>query len=195
MKNLITLFAMLFIPFISFAQYVEFDWIEDDGRRQITSYERKEIFEGIKYYFSLNAVEKNNIVDYCILVSSFNYIPDNAKILIKLNGGEIIDLSTSDRMIESNKSTTYYTYMIGNSAFTSPINSNSKDVYVGVFDITEEQLEKIKIFGITKLRISSRSSYFEKSYKNNALGEFLTHCWYYIDQRVKTEVKSIYKDF
>lgn len=195
MKKLIFILIIFFIPFTSFAQYIEFDWVEHDGRRQITSYERKEIFYGTKYNISLNAVEKNNIVDYCLLVSSYNFIPDNAKILIKLKSNEIIELYANDRIIESDTSIVSWSYIIGNSVFSTSKSIKSKDVYVGVFDITEEQLEKIKIFGITKLRISSRTSFYEKLYKKNNLGKFLTHCWYYIDQRLKTDVKSIYEGF
>jgi hypothetical protein len=58
-------------------------------------------------------------------------------------------------------------------------------------------MNKIDTYGITKIRISNGVEYFDKTYKNNSLGKFLTKCRKNINKRLEhpLKTKNLFDDF
>ena len=194
MKNLI-LFLSIFFTSINFcfAQKITVDRIEDDGRRQVMCSSKDEKLDGVEYSFSVKAFEKYGIIDWCLLVSSFNYISDNAILLIKLGNNEVLEIPINNLNIGTVNMPSY-SYSIGNIAYHTP--SNEAEYYSALFAPTELQWSNIEQYGIIKIRISSRSSYNEKVWKKEKLGKFIAKSRAKIAERLNTtRVNSIYNDF
>ena len=194
MKNLI-LFLSIFFTSINFcfAQKITVDRIEDDGRRQVMCSSKDEKLDGVQYSFSVKAFEKYGIIDWCLLVSSFNYISDNAILLIKLGNNEVLEIPINNLNIGTVHMPSY-SYSIGNIAYHAP--SSEAEYYSALFAPTELQWSNIEQYGIIKIRISSRSSYNEKVWKKDKLGKFIAKSRAKIAERLNTtRVNSIYNDF
>lgn len=189
----IFLLLLLTIPIFCNAQKIITDRVEDDGRRQIMCSGKDEKLDGAEYNFCIKAFEKYGSINWCLIVSSFNYIPENVTLLLKLGNNEVITLYVNNRT-ESKIDMPTYSYVIGRVAYTSP--TRQADYYTALFDLSIEELNKIEDYGIIKVRISSRKSYNEKSWKKDKLGKFLAKSWRKIEDKYeKTVVKSIYHDF
>ena len=194
MKNLI-LFLSIFFTSINFcfAQKITVDRIEDDGRRQVMCSSKDEKLDGVQYSFSVKAFEKYGIIDWCLLISSFNYISDNAILLIKLGNNEVLEIPINNLNIGAVHMPSY-SYSIGNIAYHAP--SSEAEYYSALFAPTELQWSNIEQYGIIKIRISSRSSYNEKVWKKDKLGKFIAKSRAKIAERLNTtRVNSIYNDF
>lgn len=187
----ILLFAILSIN--SFAQKIEVDRIEDDGSRQLMCSGKKEKLDGKEYNFTVKAYEKYGDIDWCLLVSSFYYIPNNATLLIKLSNNEIMSLPINNLHI-GQINLPSYSYNIGNISYLTPY--RTADYYSAIFALSDEQFCKIEKYGIIKIRISSHSSYNEKSWGKDKLGKFILKCRKLINSRLRsTTVKRIYDGF
>ena len=194
MKNLI-LFLSIFFTSINFcfAQKITEDIVEADGRRQVMCSSKDEKLDGVKYSFTVKAFEKYGIIDWCLVVSSFNYISDDAILLIKLGNHEVLEIPINNL----NRGTVHmpsYSYSTGNIAYHTP--SREVEHYHALFAPTELQWSNIEQYGIIKIRISSRSSYNEKVWKKDKLGKFIAKSRAKIAERLNTtSVNSIYNDF
>lgn len=167
--------------------------MEDDGKRQLMCTEREEKLDGIKYSFVLKAFEKDGHIDWCLLVTSFSYIPKNVSLLLKLGNEQILHLPVNNRTVDDVTMPTY-SYMIGTVACSTP--ARKAEYYTALFELSEEQLKYIEEYGIMKVRISSRSSYNEKEWKKDKLGKFLAKSWHLMDNKyATTKVKSMWDDF
>lgn len=175
------------------AQKIELDRIEDDGRRQLMCSDRKEKLDGVEYNFILKAFEKYNHIDWCLLVSSFSYIPENVSLLLKLGNDKVLYLNVNNRTVDEITMPSY-SYLIGNIAYSAP--QKTADYYTALFELKEEQLKDIEEYGILKIRISSRRSYNEKTWRKDKLGIFLVKSWHKMVERyATTKVKSIWDEF
>lgn len=154
---------------------------------------KEEKLDGAKYDFLVKAYEKDGIIDWCLLVSSFNYIPDNAILLLKLGNSDILNIPINNLHIGKINMPSF-SYMVGNIALTSP--SGTADHYCAIFSPTSDQWLDIEKHGIIKVRISSHSSFNEKSWKKDKLGKYIEKSRQIIKKRLTTTtVKSIYTDF
>lgn len=193
MKKIFLILFFTLFTICSNAQKIEVDRMEDDGRRQLMCSEKKEKLDGIEYRFTLKAFEKYGHIDWCLLVSSFSYIPENVKILIKLGNDKVLNLIVNNRTI-GDITMPSYSYLIGNVAYTSP--QRTADYYTALFELSEDELKDIEEYGIIKVRISSRNSYNEKSWRKDKLGKFLVKSWQKMAERfATTAVKSMWDDF
>lgn len=129
--------------------------------------------DGSEYHFIVKAFERYGDFDWCLLVSSFNHIPENATLLIKLGNDENLEIPINNHYKSVIDKPTY-SYVIGNIVYnTTP---TSADYYRAIFDLTDSRYAKIEEYGITKIRISSRKSYNEKVWKKDKLGKFIAKC-------------------
>lgn len=178
---------------LCFAQRIEIDRVEDDGRRQLMSSSLDVSLDGSVYHFIVKAYERYGDIDWYLLVSSFNHIPENATLLIKLGNDENLEIPINNHYKSVIDKPTY-SYVIGNIVYNT--NSTSADYYRAIFDLTDSQYAKIEEYGITKIRISSHKSYNEKVWKKDKLGKFITKCRKIMFERfTTTRVKSIHDDF
>ncbi len=191
-KILITLFCFLAIS--AYSQKVSVDRIESDGRHQIMTSSKKYSIDGTKYSFTLKVYEDINDIDWCILISSFSYIPSSAEVLLKLGNDELIYLPCNN--VNVGKVTTPgYGVPIGNMTYISP--SKDVDYYSSIYSIKPSELDAIAEYGIKKIRISTGNAYRDKEFSGNSLGKFLKKCRKRIQERLNNPLKQkgLFDDF
>lgn len=178
---------MLAVTLCTNAQRVSVSRMESDGRWQIMTSGKDVYMNGAKYSICLKAYIKNGKTDYCLLISSFYTIPNNAEVLVKLGNGETLYFPINNLNVGDINSS----YIAGNTIV--PI---SNKYYSSIYDISLEQLLKIRSFGILKMRITGGSSYREKIWRRDKLGKFLDRCKYVIDVEKSSHVtKGIWEGF
>ena len=169
------------------AQSVSVSRMESDGRWQIMTTGKKIILNGAKYNICLKAYITNGVADYCLLISSYYTIPENAEVLFKLGNGEALYFPINNLNIGDINSN----IISGN--IIIPV---SDKYYSSVYEISLDDMQKIKKHGILKMRITGGSSYREKTWKKDKLGRFLTNCKHVIDvERSKHVTKNIWEGF
>ena len=186
MKKFI-LFILLAISLGANAQKVKLSRMEQDGRWQIMTSEKKISLNGAEYSIILKAYVRNGVPDYCLLVSSFYTIPENAEVLFKLGNGETLYFPICNLKVGDISSS----YVIG-----SVIVPNSRKHYISVYDITEHEIQEMEEFGILKMRVTGGSSYREKEWKKDKIGKFLGKSRQVIEEEMKKYVtKDIWDGF
>lgn len=158
-------FLLLFLVniFLCYSQKIELERVEDDGRRQLMSSPFKAKLYGEKYEFRLKAYEKNGSIDWCILVTSKNYIPENAVLLLNLSNNDNLEIPIN------NYNTTSGTIGYGSGGMMYVPDEKLISSYVALFALTEQQCLDIENYGIVRVRISSRNLYNEKVWKKDNL--------------------------
>ena len=108
-----------------------------------------------------------------LLVSSFNTIPENTVILLKLYDGQVIELPVNN-VHTGDVTLPGYVYNIGKIGYVSP--SSSATYYSSVYVISSADLIRIETHGIEKIRIGNSIQFVDKEWSNNSLGKYLTKC-------------------
>jgi len=154
--------------------------------------------EGIKYSIGLKIYEDRYDIDWLLLVSSFNPIPDNTVILLKLRDGQVIELPVNNVHIGDVTSPSYV-LNIGSVGYVTP--STSAKYYSSVYVISPADLIRIENHGIEKIRIGNNIQFVDKEWSDNSLGKYLTKCRKKILERLEKsknkskESRSFYDDF
>lgn len=176
------------------AQKISVDRIENDGRRQIMTSSKNYSFDGAKYSICMKVYESSYRIDWCLLISSYFYIPSSAEILLKLGNDELIYLPCNNVHI-GQVTTPGYGIPIGSITYISP--SIEVDYYSSIYDLKPSDLDKIEEYGIKKIRISSGTAYRDKEFSNNTLGKFLKKCRKKIQERLDNPLrkKGLFDDF
>ena len=118
MKQLF-IYLCILCAFITNAQSISVDRIESDGKHQIMTSTKGFKIGDIKYEFGLKIYEDGYNVDWLLLVSSFNPIPENTTILLKLYNEEVIELSANN-VHTGDVTSPGYVYNIGRIGYISP---------------------------------------------------------------------------
>lgn len=198
MKKLFVILCILCTVQVK-AQSIEVDRIESDGWHQIMTSTKGFKIGGEKYDFGLKIFEDGHDIDWLLLVGSFNPIPENTIILIKLCNDEIIELSANNVHSGDVTTSSGYIYNIGKIGLVNP--STSSTYYSSVFAISHDDLIRIDNYGIEKIRIGTDLKYVDKKWLYNPLGEYLSKCRNKIMKRLEKnkskaiEQRSIYDDF
>lgn len=196
MRSLFVLFLymanMLFVD----AQHIRTDRIEKDGRHQIMTSAKSISFGRDKFRFSMKIYETANKVDWCLVVSSFCHIPRHAELLLRLGNEKVLHLScinvktgivTQQENIRVNSSTNVIVY-------------NNNKFYSSLYEIDEELIDSISVYGIKKIRISLGRSYKDKEFTKNQLGKFLVKSQKKIQKRLdnpldERDIKYVGKEY
>jgi len=198
MKQLIFTFLCLISGLFISAQSISVDRIESDGKHQIMTSTKDYKIEGIKYSIGLKIYEDRYDIDWLLLVSSFNPIPDNTVILLKLRDGQVIELPVNNVHIGDVTSPSYV-LNIGSVGYVTP--STSAKYYSSVYVISPADLIRIENHGIEKIRIGNNIQFVDKEWSDNSLGKYLTKCRKKILERLEKsknkskESRSFYDDF
>ena len=198
MKQLIFTFLCLISGLSISAQSISVDRIESDGKHQIMTSTKDYKIEGIKYSIGLKIYEDRYDIDWLLLVSSFNPIPDNTVILLKLRDGQVIELPVNNVHIGDVTSPSYV-LNIGSVGYVTP--STSAKYYSSVYVISPADLIRIENHGIEKIRIGNNIQFVDKEWSDNSLGKYLTKCRKKILERLEKskknnkESRSFYDDF
>ena len=197
MKQLFIFFCIL-CAFITNAQSISVDRIESDGKHQIMTSTKGYKIGGIKYEFGLKIYEDGYNEDWLLLVSSFNPIPENTTILLKLYNEDVIELSANN--VHTGDITSQgYVYNIGRIGYINP--STTSTYYSSVFVLSPEELTRIDDYGIQKIRIGTDLKFSDKEWLYNQLGSYLSKCKKKILKRLdktkskKIDQRTIYDDF
>lgn len=194
MKRLYTMFFTLMLTVIMSAQSISVDRIESDGRHQIMTTSKNFYIDDTGYYFSMKIYEKPDGIDWCLLISSFKYIPSNTEILLKLGNDDYIYLPCNNVQIGSVTKPGHGT-IIGNFILTTP--TKNIDYYTSIYELTPEKIDKIEKFGIKKIRISTGEKYRDRTIHRNLLGKFVVRCRKKIQERLDNppKKKTLFDDF
>ena len=198
MKQLIITLLCLISGLSVSAQSISVDRMESNGKHQIMTSTKDYKIGGIKYSFGLKIYEDRYDTDWLLLVSSFNTIPDNTIILIKLKNDDVIELPVNN-VHTGDVTLPGYVYNIGKIGYVSP--SSSATYYSSVYVISSADLIRIETHGIEKIRIGNSIQFVDKEWSNNALGKYLTKCRKKILERLEKskkknkESRSFYDDF
>lgn len=197
MKQLI-LFLLSLWALSAYAQTVRVDQMESDGRHQLMTNMKNFSIEGFNYSMTLKVYESADSLDWRVTISTFNNIPNDNVVLLKLKNGQTISLAV-DSLHEESYTTNGIVY---NSAFLSTVQPGvTKTYFVSESRIKAEELDDIEEYGITKVRLGNNVKYIEEEWTNNPLGKFLTKCRKKIAERLqsstekKKDKKSIYDGF
>lgn len=197
MKQLIIFLFSLF-ALSAYAQTVKVDQMESDGRHQLMTNMKNFSIEGFNYSMTLKVYESADNLDWRVTISSYNNIPKDNVVLLKLKNGQTISLAV-DSLHEESYTTNGIVY---NSAFLSTVQPGVTKTYsVSESRIKTEDLDNIEAYGITKVRLGNNVKYIEEEWTNNPLGKFLTKCRKKIAERLqsstekKKDKKSIYDGF
>lgn len=99
-----------------------------------------------------------------LLISSFNEIPNDGTLLIKLGNDEVLTLPVNNVHIGDVDVSGFYGYY------------KKVDHYSSVYVMCQSYFDKIKEYGIKKVRISTPYSYRDKTFIGNSLGNHITKC-------------------
>ena len=168
MKKLLVILCFL-CTVITYAQSISVDRIESDGRHQIMTSTKGFKIGGEKYEFGLKIYEDGHDIDWLLIVGSFNPIPDNTIILIKLYNEEIIELSANNVHTGDVTTSSGYILNVGKVGYISP--STSSTYYSSVYVITPEDLARIDDYGIEKIRIGTDLKFVDEKWLYNQLGK------------------------
>lgn len=176
------------------AQSISVDRIEEDGKRQIMTETKSFYIDKSKFHIGLKAFVDQDSEDWLLLISSYLYLSEDTEVLLKLGNGEIIYLPVNNVRASKVNSPTY---AVTNDFVTAIYEPTEKNYYSSVYVLSESDMDKIDLYGISKIRISLAEGFKDKEYINNALGKHLTKSRSNIKNLLKEPVqtKDLYKDF
>lgn len=155
------------------AQKVQLDQIGPDGRHQVMTSMKNFSLEGYNYSMTLMAYESTNDVEWRLVVSSFNNIPNDNILLLKLKNEQTINL-----VVDSLREESYRTNSVTlQSRYVGVTQSGViKTYYVSESCIKTEDLDSIETYGISKIRLGNSNNFHEAAWTDNQLGKYLTKC-------------------
>lgn len=180
------------------AQKITVDQMETDGSHQIMTNMKNFVIEDRDYSMTLKVYETANKLDWRVTMSTFNNIPNDNIILLKLKNGQTVSLAV-DSLHEETYTTNGVVYR---SMYLSTVQPGvTKTYYVSESRIKAEELDSIDTYGISKIRLGNNVKYYETEWTNNPLGKHLTKCRKKIKERLqnaaeqKKDKGSIYDGF
>lgn len=176
------------------AQSISVDRIEEDGKRQIMTETKSFYINQTEFHIGLKAFVNKDSEKWLLLISSNVYLSQDNEVLLKLGNGEIIYLPVNNIMVRKINTPTY---AITYDFVTAIYEPTEKNYYSSVYVLSESDMDKIDLHGISKIRISLVEGFKDKEYRNNALGKHLTKSRSNIKNLLKEPVqtKDLYKDF
>lgn len=198
MKKLLTITLMALASLYANAQKITVDQMETGGSHQIMTNMKNFVIEDRDYSMTLKVYETANKLDWRVTMSTFNNIPNDNIILLKLKNGQTISLAV-DSLHEETYTTNGVVYR---SMYLSTVQPGvTKTYYVSESRIKAEELDSIDTYGISKIRLGNNVKYYETEWTNNPLGKHFTKCRKKIKERLqnaaeqKKDKGSIYDDF
>lgn len=179
-KLLLSLISLLSLS--TYAQKIRVDQMESDGRHQIMTALKNFSIEGLNYSMTLKVYESADSLDWRLTVSTFNNIPNDNVVLLKLKNGQVVTLPV-DSLHEESYTTNSVTYNSMYVGVTQP--GVTRTYWVSESRIKTEELDGIDKHGISKIRIGNNVKYIEEEWTDNPLGKYLTKCRKKIRERLQ----------
>lgn len=184
-----------------FAQKIYVDRIETDGRRQVMATTKEYSVDDKDFNFCLKVFESSDRRDWLLLVSSYAPMSMESVLLLKLWNEAILRLNLNNIKVDTETKPAYaatigsMTTTIG--SMTATIGSittihPSKDVnyYYSVYELTPEEIEYMGKYGIKKIRIANGEKVWDKDFKFDSLGAYLSRGYKKILKQLETPIKK-----
>ena len=184
-----------------FAQKIYVDRIETDGRRQVMATTKEYFVDDKDFKFCLKVFEGSDRRDWLLLVSSYAPMSMESVLLLKLWNEAILRLNVNNIKVDTETKPAYavtigsMTTTIG--SMTSTIGSittihPSKDVnyYYSVYELTPEEIEYMGKYGIKKIRIANGEKVWDKEFRFDSLGAYLSRSYKKILKQLETPIKK-----
>lgn len=185
-----------------FAQKIYVDRIETDGRRQVIATTKEYSVDDKDFNFCLKVFEGSDRRDWLLLVSSYAPMSMESVLLLKLWNEAILRLNVNNIKVDTITKPAYaatigsMTTTIG--SMTATIGSittihPSKDVnyYYSVYELTPEEIEYMGKYGIKKIRIANGEKVWDKDFRFDSLGAYLSRSYKKILKQLETPIKKI----
>lgn len=201
MKHIFCISLLLLSVSSVFAQKIYVDRIETDGRRQVMATTKEYSVDDKDFNFCLKVFESSDRRDWLLLVSSYAPMSMESVLLLKLWNEAILRLNVNNIKVDTETKPAYaatigsMTTTIG--SMTATIGSittihPSKDVnyYYSVYELTPEEIEYMGKYGIKKIRIANGEKVWDKDFKFDSLGAYLSRGYKKILKQLETPIKK-----
>lgn len=208
MKHIFCISLLLLSVSSVFAQKIYVDRIETDGRRQVMVTTKEYSVDDKDFNFCLKVFEGSDRRDWLLLVSSYAPMSMESVLLLKLWNEAILRLNVNNIKVDTETKPAYaatigsMTTTIGSmtatiGSMTSTIGSittihPSKDVnyYYSVYELTPEEIEYMGKYGIKKIRIANGEKVWDKDFRFDSLGAYLSRSYKKILKQLETPIKK-----
>ena len=208
MKHIFCISLLLLSVSCVFAQKIYVDRIETDGRRQVMATTKEYFVDDKDFKFCLKVFEGSDRRDWLLLVSSYAPMSMESVLLLKLWNEAILRLNVNNIKVDTETKPAYavtigsMTTTIGSmtatiGSMTSTIGSittihPSKDVnyYYSVYELTPEEIEYMGKYGIKKIRIANGEKVWDKEFRFDSLGAYLSRSYKKILKQLETPIKK-----
>ncbi len=201
MKHIFCISLLLLSVSCVFAQKIYVDRIETDGRRQVIATTKEYSVDDKDFNFCLKVFDGSDRRDWLLLVSSYAPMSMESVVLLKLWNEAILRLNVNNIKVDTITKPAYaatigsMTTTIG--SMTSTIGSittihPSKDVnyYYSVYELTPEEIEYMGKYGIKKIRIANGEKVWDKDFRFDSLGAYLSRSYKKILKQLETPIKK-----
>ena len=174
-----------------FAQKIYVDRIEADGRRQVMATTKEYSVDDKDFNFCLKVFEGSDRRDWLLLVSSYAPMSMESVLLIKLWNEAILRLNVNNIKVDT-ETKPAYALTIGSITTSITTIHPSKDVnyYYSVYELTPEEIEYMGKYGIKKIRIANGEKVWDKDFKFDSLGAYLSRGYKKILKQLETPIKK-----
>ena len=201
MKHIFCISLLLLSVSCVFAQKIYVDRIETDGRRQVMATTKEYSVDDKDFKFCLKVFDGSDRRDWLLLVSSYAPMSMESVLLLKLWNEAILRLNVNNIKVDTITKPAYaatigsMTTTIG--SMTATIGSittihPSKDVnyYYSVYELTPEEIEYMGKYGIKKIRIANGEKVWDKDFRFDSLGAYLSRSYKKILKQLETPIKK-----
>lgn len=195
MKHIFCISLLLLSVSSVFAQKIFVDRIETDGRRQVMATTKEYSVDDKDFNFCLNVFEGSDRRDWLLLVSSYAPMSMESVLLLKLWNEAILRLNVNNIKVDT-ETKPAYALTIGSitTSTTTSITTihPSKDVnyYYSVYELTPEEIEYMGKYGIKKIRIANGEKVWDKEFRFDSLGAYLSRSYKKILKQLETPIKK-----
>lgn len=201
MKHIFCISLLLLSVSSVFAQKIFVDRIETDGRRQVMATTKEYFVDDKDFKFCLKVFEGSDRRDWLLLVSSYAPMSMESVLLLKLWNEAILRLNVNNIKVDTE---TKPAYAVTIGSMTTTIGSRtatigsittihpSKDVnyYYSVYELTPEEIEYMGKYGIKKIRIANGEKVWDKDFRFDSLGAYLSRSYKKILKQLETPIKK-----
>lgn len=201
MKRFFCISLLLLSASCVFAQKIYVDRIETDGRRQVMATTKEYSVDDKDFKFCLKVFDGSDRRDWLLLVSSYAPMSMESVLLLKLWNEAILRLNVNNIKVDTE---TKPAYAVTIGSMTTTIGSRtatigsittihpSKDVnyYYSVYELTPEEIEYMGKYGIKKIRIANGEKVWDKDFRFDSLGAYLSRSYKKILKQLETPIKK-----
>ena len=187
MKHIFCISLLLLSVSCVFAQKIYVDRIETDGRRQVIATTKEYSVDDKDFNFCLKVFEGSDRRDWLLLVSSYAPMSMESVVLLKLWNEAILRLNVNNIKVDT---ITKPAYALTIGGITTIHPSTDVNYYYSVYELTPEEIEYMGKYGIKKIRIANGEKVWDKDFRFDSLGAYLSRSYKKILKQLETPIKK-----